>query len=209
MAQAKTPTYNERISPGRMTWEEYLEWCSEDNDAEWVDGEIVWLSPVALDSGDITHFISVLLRHYVEHHDLGSVFVERILMRLATRPSGREPDILFVAKERRSIHRKKYIDGPADLAVEVVAEESRVRDRQIKFQEYERAGVREYWIIDPDKKQADFYQLDATGRYQAVPPDSEHVYHSAVLEGFWLKVDWLWQSPLPPVMSVLREWKIV
>lgn len=209
MAQAVASTNMRRVSPGKMTWEEYLEWCSEDNDAEWVDGEIIWMSPVSLVSGNLTHFLSTIILLYVEHHDLGNVFVERILMRLVTRPSGREPDILFVAKERRTILRKKYIDGPADLAVEIVAKVSEERDRQDKYREYERAGVREYWIIDPENKQADFYQLDTDGRYVAILPDADQIYHSAVLEGFWLNVDWLWQSPLPPVMSVLREWKIV
>ena len=42
-----------------------------------------------------------------------------------------------------------------------------------------------------------------------VSADAEGIYHSAVLEGLWLKEVWLWQDPLPPLMSVLREWGLV
>jgi hypothetical protein len=37
----------------------------------------------------------------------------------------------------------------------------------------------------------------------------DRIYRSAVLDGLWLQVDWLWQDPLPPVLNVLREWGLV
>ena len=208
MAQA-IQTHHKDIPPGRMTFDEFMQWADEDTNAEWVDGEVVWMSPVSLDSGDVTHFLSVLMRMYAEHYDLGSVYSERVLMRLATRPSGREPDVVFVAKQRRAILKKTFIDGPADLVIEVIGEESRTRDRLDKYQEYERAGVREYWIVDPENRSVDFYQLDANGKFAPIPPDGAGVYHCAAIHGMWLKVDWLFHQPLPTVMSVLREWKIV
>ena len=58
-------------------------------------------------------------------------------------------------------------------------------------------------------KRADFFVLDGGGRYQRVPPNAEGKYESAVLPGFWVNVGWLWQSPLPSVRSVLREWNNV
>jgi Uma2 family endonuclease len=65
--------------------------------------------------------------------------------------------------------------------------------------------VAEYWLIDPQRQRAEFYQLGADGRYVAVAPDAEGIYHAAVMPGFWLRVAWLWQEPLPPVLSLLRE----
>jgi Uma2 family endonuclease len=52
------------------------------------------------------------------------------------------------------------------------------RDRGDKFVEYEAAGVREYWLIDPDRKQAEFYQLAETGRYQLAALDGEGRFYS-------------------------------
>lgn len=92
------------------------------------------------------------------------------------------------------------------MAIEIVSPESVLRDRGAKYAEYEAGGVREYWIIDAEAKRADFFVLDAEGRYQRASPDDGGRYESAVLPGFWISLNWLWQSPLPPVRSVLREW---
>jgi Uma2 family endonuclease len=59
------------------------------------------------------------------------------------------------AAERRILPARR----PADLAVEIVPTESRLRDRGQKLAEYEMGGVREYWIIDPERRQAAFYVL--------------------------------------------------
>lgn len=99
------------------------------------------------------------------------------------------------------------MDGPADLVIEIVSPESVLRDRGEKYAEYEAGGVREYWIIDAEAKRADFFVLDSEGRYQRATPDADGKYGSAVLPGFWIKIGWLWQTPLPPVRQVLREWE--
>ena len=79
------------------------------------------------------------------------------------------------------------------------------RDREEKYDEYEAASVREYWIIDnrPRRPLAEFYQLDTNGTYQRVEP-VEGIYRSIVIPGFWLRVDWLWQRN-PDEVESLRE----
>lgn len=59
-----------------------------------------------------------------------------------------QPDILFVAKERRHIISKKNIVEAPDLVVEVLSEHTQAIDRDKKKQLYERHGVKEYWIVD-------------------------------------------------------------
>jgi Uma2 family endonuclease len=120
---------------------------------------------------------------------------------------GREPDLHFVAREHLDRLKETHLDGPADWVVEIVSPESAGRDRGEKFYEYERAGIPEYWLIDPQTKRVEFYQLSPEGQYQLVPPDVEGVYRSAVLPGFWLRVEWLWQPP--QVLDVLRELALI
>jgi len=74
---------------------------------------------------------------------------------------------------------------------------------------HQMAGVREYWLIDPSRKQAEFYLLGPDGIYASMPVGEDGIFRSHVLDGFWLKVDWLWQDPLPTLMSVLKEWGFV
>jgi Uma2 family endonuclease len=126
-------------------------------------------------------------------------------MRLPEVPSGREPDVLFVRTEHLDRVKPTYLDGPADLVIEITSPESIGRDRGDKFIEYERAGVAEYWLIDPERRRAEFYRLDAQGLYRLCEPDAQGVYRSQVVEGFWLRVEWLWQEPLPLEEEVLRE----
>jgi Uma2 family endonuclease len=112
-----------------------------------------------------------------------------------------------VSKENAARLTRTYIDGPADVAIEIVSPESEVRDREAKFLEYQIGGVREYWIIDPDTRHAEFYQLEQ-GHYVRKTPDAASIYRAVVVEGFWLNVNWLWQQPMPKLREVLRQYEV-
>jgi Uma2 family endonuclease len=200
----------ERAAPhGKMTYEEFLAWADEDTWAEWVNGEVIILSPASDKHQDLSGFLSALLRHFIETSQLGIVRFAPFQMKTGPDLPGREPDILFVAREHLHRLRDTYLEGPADLVVEIISRDSRARDRGDKFYEYEQGGVREYWLLDYLRRQAEFYQLGADGIYRLVPVGEDGIYHSTVLEGLWLKVEWLWQEPLPPLISVLREWQLI
>jgi len=200
----------ERIPPKeKMSFEEYIEWLDEDTRAEWVNGRIeIMASPAAIYHQNIAVFLDRVLGVYIEAHDLGQLVFAPYVMRLAAIARGREPDLVFVRKDRAYLITRHYLDGPADLAIEIVSPESNKRDRKVKFAEYQVAGVREYWLIDPDKQTAEFYQLDEDG-YELAALDEEGFYHSQVIAGFRLRVDWLWQTPMPATLDVLRELKVL
>jgi len=193
----------------RMTYEEFLEWCDEGVHAEWVDGEVILMSPVSMKHQLLVSFLAALLQHFVEAKELGLILTAPFQMKISVRPSGREPDVIFVARQKLGDLKKNYLDGPADLAIEVISPDSRAKDRGDKYYEYEQAGIREYWLIDPIRNQAEFYRLGRDGIYSVVAADEDGIFHSSVLEGLWMKVDWLWQEPLPPLMSVLKEWGLI
>lgn len=197
------------LPPRALTYEEFLAWCDEDTRAEWVDGEVVLLSPASRRHQDLADFLTAILRAYVEAHRLGLVLSAPFQMKTGPDLPGREPDLLFVASENLGRLRDRYLDGPADLVVEVVSPETRLRDRGEKLAEYEAGGVREYWILDPDWQRADFFALGPDGRYDRRRPGPDGVYRSEVIEGLWLRVEELWRDPLPPVLEVLRELRLV
>jgi Uma2 family endonuclease len=184
-----------------------LAWCNEDTLAEWVDGEIEYYSPASMKHQDIVNWLCSLLRIYVESHKLGKVISGPFQMRLRKVKRGREPDILFILNENLSKLNATYLDGPADLVVEVISEESRMRDKRIKFDEYQEAGIKEYWLIDPYEKIINFYVLKKD-RYQKIEP-KQGIYYSEVIKNFWLNTNWLFKDPLPKVLDVLRELSIV
>jgi Uma2 family endonuclease len=189
--------------PPKLTFEEFVEWADEDTRAEWVDGEIIMPSPANVRHQQIMLFLARVFATFLEIRPLGSVLVAPFLMKLAN--AAREPDLLFVATTHRDRLKPTYLDGPADLVVEVVSPESIGRDRGDKFVEYEQAGIPEYWVIDPQAERAEFWRLNPKGRYESVVLDADGVYHSTVLTGLWLREAWLWQEPLPDAEDVLAE----
>ncbi len=191
------PVASEQRVP--MTYEEWLAWPgSQGRVTEWVDGQVIVFDMPSKFHQDILGFLYVLLSWYVRALGLGAVIMAPFEMRLSPRRS-REPDIVFVAHEHADRLDATRLDGPADLAVEIVSPDSARRDQQEKLEEYAALGVREYWVFDsrPGRQDARFYQLGPDGRYGFVPPDADGRYHSTMLPGFWLRPDWLWQEPLP------------
>src|SRR5690349_14173844 len=110
-------------------------------------------SPAKLKRQNISKFLIALLSFFADVHELGTVIGRPFQMRLAT--SGRELDVLFVVTAHLDRLKETYLDGPAELVVEVVSPESGGRDRGDKVYEYRAAGISEYWLIDPDPRQAD------------------------------------------------------
>jgi Uma2 family endonuclease len=188
-----------------VSFEEFLAWAPDDVQAEWVDGDVLIMSPASTEHQRLHGFLFTLLRLFVERHQLGEVFSAPFLMRLPARPSGREPDIVFLATEHADRLTETYLDGPADLVVEIVSPESAARDRGEKLIEYEVAGIPEYWLIDPTRREIWFYRRGADQRYHAAPLEPDGKYRSTVLPGFHLPVACLWQRPLPPVLELLQQ----
>lgn len=192
-----------QIAPPNSTYKEFLEWADEDTLAEWVDGTIEMTSPASLKHQEILTFLTTLIGGFVEFSDIGVIIPPPFQMKLPK--SGREPDLIFVAKNHLERLKKTFLDGPADLAVEILSPESSKRDRETKLKEYAEGKVLEYWLIDPIENKATFYHLEATNKYEVVKPDSEGKYYSRELKNFWLRPDWFWQQQLPNVQKTLLE----
>lgn len=192
----------------RMTFEEYLVSGDEPTMSEWVDGEVILMSPAAEQHQALLLFLAQIVGLYVEVHGLGRIFIPPFAMKLERQRRGREPDLLFVSTKRAHLIKKSFLDGAADLAVEIVSPESVERDRKQKFAEYEQAGVKEYWLIDPESETAEFYELGADGHYRAALTEPDGIYRSKVINGFFLRTAWLWQTPLP-TLEALRELKLI
>ncbi len=188
----------------KITYEDFLTQYA-DTRAEWVDGEVIMFPSESARHQDISGFLLCLLTIYVQTENLGKVLVAPFQMKLGPDLPGREPDLLYVASAHLDHLKGTYLHGPADVAVEIVSKESINRDRGEKFVEYEAAGVSEYWLIDPIRQEAQFYRRGADNHYHAVLLDNEGIFHSEVIAGFWLRVSWLWQEPLPPVLEVWKE----
>lgn len=187
----------------RMTEREFVAWCRPPTRAEWIDGKVIVMAPASYDHVRLNDWLDRVVGIFVQHFDLGVTLSREFSVRLVKQRRRRLPDLLFVAKGRRHLIRETFLDGAPDLIIEIVSPDSESRDWREKYEEYERAGVREYWIIDPMSKHAEVYVL-VRGKYRQLKEQDGKLV-SRVLPGFYLRVEWLWQDPLPAELDVLRE----
>lgn len=190
--------------PERMTYEEFLAFPHENQHVEWVDGKVIPMPAISDAHSDVTLFLGAILRIYCERKQLGVIRGDPFNMKSGPDLPGRQPDLLFLSQSNIARLRPTHLDGPADFVVEVLSRGTRRTDRVDKFQEYERGGVREYLLIDPERRIVELHRLTG-GRYEEVMPDESSVLRSAVIDGFWLRVDWFTQQILPSLSSVLSE----
>ncbi|HRH40661.1 MAG TPA: Uma2 family endonuclease [Pyrinomonadaceae bacterium] len=198
-----------QVSPiPQMSYEDFLEWNGNQGWFEWVNGEVFEMSSPSVLHQEIVGFLFLIMSSFIEANKLGKVYVSPIQMKLKKHKTGRQPDLIFVGKENLGKLKKNYLDGAADLVIEIISPESRARDRGEKFYEYEAAGVKEYWLIDTERKQAEFYSLSKDGFFNFELAENG-IFKSKVLQGLTLKVEWLWQPELPTLMEVLKDWKLI
>lgn len=209
MAEITMEVQHPQLPEKPVSFDQFVNWMDEDIRAEWVEGEILLMSPANNWHQNIVRFLTSLLSTYAEHAGIGTVRPSPFLMRLEDRPSGREPDLLFVSNDHEDRLQESYLNGPADLVFEVISPESMSRDRGEKFVEYEAAGIPEYWLVDPLRDELTVYRLKEDGKYRTVFQAETGRAESEVVEGFWIDASWLWDDSMPKILDVLKEWEII
>lgn len=153
------------VSTIKMTARQFLE-LGEDPPGvrlELVDGEVaVSPSPVPR-HGYVVFRLAAILVEYVEQNSLGRVYpdIDTILGTYDIR----RPDILYFSKDRLHLVGEKAMEGPPDLCIEVLSPSSGTIDRKDKFNQYEKAGVAHYWIVDPKARAIEAFEL-TRGQYE-------------------------------------------
>lgn len=141
-------------------------------------------------------FLTIMLGYFLGIKKLGKIYQDGYQMQLNDDKPARQPDLLIVFNEHEDRIKHQYLDGAADVVIEIVSPATGTVDRGDKFYQYQDGGVPEYWIIDPVSKQIDIYHLDEEGNYQRIKEATDKII-SRQLEGFELDASILWQDDLP------------
>lgn len=168
---------------------------------EWVEGVVIKMTPVTLQHDALSSYLRVLLTAYFELNPIGRVLGEPFVMRLDAVRRLREPDLQIILNGNPGELTDTVMIGPADICIEVVSAESVERDYGAKFSEYEKAGVSEYWIIDPLRRRCDFNRRSEDGIYMEMEPDDTGHYRTPLLPKLALHVPTLWRDELPGVIA--------
>lgn len=171
---------------------------------ERVRGIIYKMPPIHQNHYFISRWLARFFEDYLELRPIGQIREDPFVMRLSTIDVQRQPDVQVILGSNLENLKPTYMDGPADICVEVVSLDSVKRDRGEKYTEYEQAGVTEYWIIDPLSAEAMFNRLNGEGKYKQQPLQPDDTYQTPLLPDFKLHVPTLWQDPLPTPSQTLE-----
>ncbi|MCD4685310.1 MAG: Uma2 family endonuclease [Anaerolineae bacterium] len=200
---APTTLPSDKIVATGVSADEYMAHYAE-TFHEWVEGAVIKMSPASLRHTLLTQYLIQWLNAYFALRPVGQVFNAPFVMRLDEVKRAREPDLQIVLKDNPGELTDTAMIGPADICIEVVSPESVARDYGVKFNEYEKAGVREYWIIDPLRQRCDFNRRGDSGMYTQMKPDDTGEYHTPLLPHLTLHVPTLWQETLPDVIAIVQ-----
>ncbi len=149
-----------KVSIGRMSIEELDRLPEDGNRYELIDGEL-YVSAAPRNKHQLvsTAFLELMLP-FVRKHELGRVYHAPFDVYLEPRKQTRvEPDIVFIARGRLDLIQDKGLYGAPDLVIEIISESTSHVDLFDKRDLYQRCGVTEYWIADPDERQVWLYRF--------------------------------------------------
>ncbi len=167
----------------------FINKTAETQKSEWIDGKLVLQSPARKRHLMLSKELTRLMSIHADRYELGYVAFEKALINLEEGVQNFEPDIVFFSKEKE----KKMDDSTCmfeapDFVVEILSKSTEKIDRGIKFQKYEKHGVKEYWIINAEKKTIELYYLKDK-KYQLIDIYRINDYISSrVLEDFSIPV---------------------
>jgi len=171
---------------GAWTWEDYLRLPDDGRRYEIIEGVLyVAAAPTFAHQFSVSK-LHLVMGSFVEERRLGLVLVAPFDIRLPGVANPVEPDLLFLGTGNQPKAGDTHFAGVPDLIVEVLSPGSKRLDQHVKFGAYEKAGVPEYWLVDPKARSIAVFSFDAEKRlYEEVGTFGvgEKV-RSIVLEGF-------------------------
>jgi Uma2 family endonuclease len=148
-----------------MTYEDLLALPDDGLRHELIDGEHFVTPAPSWPHQLIVGNLYRLIANHVRANRLGVVFVAPLDV-VFSKHDVVEPDVLFFTPDSFKAHiGERNAEGPPDLAVEVLSPTTRRRDEVAKRRLYERMGVGEYWIVDPELRTVKVFTLIA-GTYE-------------------------------------------
>lgn len=182
----RLPFYAQRIedvlADERAARRRFYASITEGEKVEFINGEIVYHSPVRLEHNRAGQLLLLLLSTYVRVHHLGYVGYEKIMISLSR--NDYEPALCYFRKEIADQFEPRQMHFPApDFVVEILSESTAANDRRVKFEDYAAHGVTEYWIIDPAAEVVEQYALSGEA-YELIVKVNNGLVQSRALPGF-------------------------
>ena len=182
-----------RPTPAKLTYDDFVNFPDDGQRHELIDGEhYVTPSPATVHQRLVGR-LYLALGNWLQDHPIGEVFLAPFDVVLS-RHDVVEPDLLVVLSDQSDIVTPAHVRGAPALVIEVLSPGTRRRDLGLKRLLYDRVGVREYWLVDPDDRTVTICRRSIDGGFSAdAPLRGDGLINCAVLPGFSLRLDQLFQ----------------
>ncbi len=176
--------------PGPKTKQTYEDYAKTPDDERWelIDGELIETPSPTVPHQRVSMKAGTRLSVFVDAGSQGEVFHAPIDMVLADTVVV-QPDLVFVSNERADIITHANIQGAPDLVVEIRSPSTAEYDWTTKYRLYERCGVKEYWLADPEARTVTVFALADDSYELAGIYTRGQTLTSPTLEGFSLDLD--------------------
>lgn len=172
---------------GKWTERDYFSLPETNRIVELSRGRLIITPAPTTEHQEISSKLHLLVGNFVLSNNLGKVCYSPLDVRLWP-DTIRQPDIVFMSNEHKDRITERYWGAP-DLVMEILSESTEKEDRTDKFSEYEKAGISEYWIVDPSERVIEVYVLDLKAYRIMGKWGAGEVAYSKILAGFQAPVD--------------------
>lgn len=187
-------SYSQSIPEGKivLTYEEYCLLPDDRNRYEIFDGELSATPAPRIKHQRASSRLNVIISSHIIPRQLGEIFAAPTDVILAP-TTVVQPDLVFVANDRRHIVTERAIEGPPTLVIEILSPTTSHTDRVTKAQLYARFGVPHYWLLDTDQQVLEAYELN-DGEYKlAAKAQGCEIFAPGLFPGLSIALADLWR----------------
>ncbi len=173
----------------------YQDYCQLPNEvrAEVLDGELLMSPSPFRKHQEISWKIEFAIGKWVEENRRGKIYNAPFDVVLSQYDIV-QPDLLYISYERKSILTEANVQGAPDLVIEILSSGDKKRDTVKKKAIYEKYGVKEYWIVDPDSETISVFILEGNNFQEKGIYKRNQILESPLLPGFSLVLEDVFQS---------------
>ena len=163
----QTRRYNVgRMALAQITWQDVQQLPDDGNRYEAIDGELYVTPSPSLRHQRISKRLERALYSLVEDSGAGEVLHAPVGVEFPATGEGVQPDVVVISRARSGILADPWIRGAPDLVIEILSPATAGRDRGLKRKLYERQGVEQYWIVDPEAAAVEVWSFGAEPNFQ-------------------------------------------
>lgn len=183
-------------SSTKLTYADYELLPNDGLRHEIIDGEhYVTASPVTRHQR-ISRELFLAIQSYLDAHPLGEVLYAPFDVVMSFHDVV-VPDLVYISKSRAHLITAKNLQGAPDLVIEILSPSTRPRDERLKRDLYERAGVEEYWLVDPDSEVVTIYRRGGAAFLPPLHFNKSDVVTTPLFSGFALRLEHVLASARP------------